>query len=91
VSVALVILHAKHMCPIILPSVAYLPVSYFPSLTHKRDDFRKKSYWTCNVRFVFSTALSETFFNLRGIEGDVITNVHTSLCKVPLVSDSNVT
>jgi hypothetical protein len=41
VSVALVIRHAKHMCLIILSSVAWLALTYFPTLPHKRHDFRK--------------------------------------------------
>ena len=31
--------HAKHTCRIILTSVACLTVSYFSTLSHKRDDF----------------------------------------------------
>jgi hypothetical protein len=42
VSVALVIQHAKRMCPIILSSVACLALQYFSTLSHKRQDFREK-------------------------------------------------
>jgi hypothetical protein len=41
VSVALVIQHAKRMSHIILSSEACPAVQYFPTLSHKRQDFRK--------------------------------------------------
>ena len=44
VSVALGIQHAKRMLHIILPSVVCMAVPYFPTLSHKRHDFREKSY-----------------------------------------------
>ena len=42
VYVALVIQHAKRMHCIILPSVVSLGLSYFSTLSNKRQDFRKK-------------------------------------------------
>ena len=44
VSVALVIQHAMCLSCIILLSVAFQAVPYFSTLSHKRDDFRKKKY-----------------------------------------------
>jgi hypothetical protein len=42
VSVVLVIQHAKRLLGIILSSVACAAVTYFPRLSHKHRDFRKK-------------------------------------------------
>jgi hypothetical protein len=55
VSVASVIQHAKRMRRIILPSVACPAAPYFPTLSHKRHDFREKvtEYKTCVL--IFST------------------------------------
>ena len=62
--------------------VASPAVQYFSTLSLKRHDFRKKSYWTQNgVFFDFSVLLSQTFLILIRIRGDI--NVHTSSCKVP--------
>jgi hypothetical protein len=49
VSVALGIQHAMRMRHIV--TVAWPAVQYFSTLSHKRHDFRKKSYWTQNVCF----------------------------------------
>jgi len=43
-SVGLFIQQAMRMHPILLPSVACLDLPYFSTLTHKRQDFRKKKY-----------------------------------------------
>jgi hypothetical protein len=44
VLVVLVMQHAKRMRRFILPSVVCLGLPYFATLSHKRRDFRKKSY-----------------------------------------------
>jgi hypothetical protein len=57
VFVALVIKHAKHMRHIILSSVAYLAVQYFPTLSHRRQDVRGwgRGGTEHEMWFVFST------------------------------------
>jgi hypothetical protein len=84
VSVALVIQHAKRMRRIILSSVACLAVPYFSTLSHKRHGFHKKVIEHNICVLIFSTTLFETFLILARIQRDIIINVHTSLCKVPL-------
>jgi hypothetical protein len=49
----------------------------FPTLSHKRHNFRRKF-----VRYVFIYNLSETFLILRIIQWDII-NVQRSSCKMP--------
>jgi hypothetical protein len=43
VCVALVIQHAMRMRGVVFSSVACPDLQYFPTLSHKRHDFRKKS------------------------------------------------
>jgi uncharacterized membrane protein SirB2 len=50
VSVVLVTQHAKRMRRTVFLFVAYLALSYFSTLSHKRHDFRQKKvieYQTC--------------------------------------------
>ena len=54
----------------------------FSKLSHKRHNFRKKSYWTLNVCWFSLQLLSETFFILRKTERDVIISVYWFSCKV---------
>jgi len=55
----------------ILSSVVCPTLPYFPPLSHKRYDFRKKkSYWTQNMCFDFCTNLCEKFLIIWRIERD---------------------
>jgi hypothetical protein len=85
VCVASVIRHAKRMHRVIFLSVA-CPVSpYFSTLSHKRHDFRKKVTEHKMCVLIFSTGLSEMFLILRRIQQDIVKNVKTSSCKVPVI------
>jgi len=46
VSVAKVMEHEKCMRRIILLSLECLAVAYFPTLSHKRQEFQKKNFWS---------------------------------------------
>ena len=83
-SVALFIQHAQPMHRVLLSSVTCPPLPYFSTLSHKREDFPKKNYWTQNVCFDFIYN-SETFLILRRIERDMIKNAHWSFAKYPLL------
>jgi transposase len=76
----------------IMSSVACTAVQFFFTLSHKRDDFRKKKL--LNIKYfvsILSTNLSETFLTVRRTEQDMkyYTGLHV---KYPLVlSDFNET
>jgi len=55
VSVVLFIQHAKRMRRIILPSGASSAVQYFPTLSHKRHNFREKFAEHKMCGLIFST------------------------------------
>jgi hypothetical protein len=60
-------------------------VQYFPTLSHKRRDFRKT---LLNIKYVFSFSLqllSETFLILRINGQDIVKNVYWSSTKVPFI------
>ena len=85
VCVALVIQHAKRMRRIISSSRACQTVPYFSTLSHKRQDFRENVTEHKMCVLIFSTTLSSTFLILRKIGRDMVTNVHMSSCKVPVI------
>ena len=71
----------------ILSSVACPALQYFSKFSHKRQDFRgKKMLLNIKCEFWFCLQISsETFLILRRNEWDMITNVHWSSCKVPVI------
>jgi hypothetical protein len=63
----------------ILSSAATLSPPYFSTLSHKRHEFREKSYGA------YLQLLFETSVILRTDQRDVIINVETSSCKAPVI------
>ena len=53
-----------------------MAVPYFPTLSHKRHDFREKSIEHNIGVLIFCTNLSETFLMLKRMKRDSIINVH---------------
>jgi hypothetical protein len=84
--VALVIQRAKHMRRIILSSVASAAPPYFSVLCHKKRNFGVGGV-VLNRKcvLIFSTNLFEIFLILRRIQRDIVINVKTSSCKVPVI------
>jgi hypothetical protein len=87
---ALVIQHVKRMRLIILPSMAFLALLYFSTITvsQKRHDFRKEEKKVTEHKLcvlIFSTNLSETFRILRIIRRYAVMNVHRYLQGGPKV------
>ena len=68
-----------------LPASSLAP-PYFSSLSHKRHDFRKKitGHKTCVFGF-YLQLLFKTLLILRRIQRDIVINVKTSTCKVPVI------
>jgi hypothetical protein len=82
---ALGIHNAKRMRRIISASVACLSLSYFSTLSHTRQDFRKTKLieWMCSD-FLYNFFLKHFSFQ-EDVNYTTITNVHTSSCKVPVI------
>jgi hypothetical protein len=51
---------------------------------YKHHDFRENFEYDISL-FILSTTLSETFLILRRIQRDIVINVHTYSCKIPVV------
>ena len=85
--VVLVIQRAKHMRRIILSSVASAAPPYFSMLCHKRRNFFLGGGVVLSRKCVLmlATNLFEIFLILRRIQRDIVINVKTSLCKVPVI------
>jgi hypothetical protein len=66
---------------------SYPPLQYFPTLSHKRQEFLLKiKILNITCGFLFSLQLlSETFLILRKPVRDMIINVYWSSCKVPVI------
>jgi hypothetical protein len=63
--------------------VACMAKLYFQTLSHKCAIFFKDIEYKLRVA-VFTTIFAETFI-VRRIEGDIIINVQTSSCKLPVI------
>ena len=77
--------YAKRMRRSILSSVVSLAQPYISTLSRKRHDLRGK---VLNIKCAFSFSLqflSEIFLILRKTERDIVINVKTYSCKVPVI------
>ena len=89
-SVALFIHHAKRMHLTILSSLASLALPYF-SISQKHQDFRWRGeggveFIEHKICVLFSLKFpSETSVILRIIQQHIVTNVHTSSRKAPVI------
>jgi hypothetical protein len=72
----------------ILSSVTFPAVRYFSTLSHNKHDFGKRKVTEQkNIYILISLLfLSEICCLLRRTERDMIENVHSSLCKIPVCS-----
>jgi hypothetical protein len=79
VSVALVIHHPMHMRHIILSSVACLAVPYFPTLSHKGNDFRKNINDQKTCALIFCTAFFTQHFSVEEELSEILSQTYTGL------------
>ena len=57
----------------------------FSTLSHQRQDFRKKKITGHEMGVLIFSTMLETVLNLRRTERDKIINVYRSSCKVPVI------
>ena len=75
-----------HCACAILSSVSCPAVPYFPTISHKRHNFREKKLLNTKCVFWFSLQrLSETFLISRRSERNIIITVHSCSVKYPLL------
>ena len=71
---------------IISSSVPCLAVTYFPTLSPKWQDFRRKTLGNIQRVFIFPLKLKlETFLIIRRTERDIVTKVLKSSCKFLII------
>ena len=85
VHVAVVTQHVTRMRPIVTSFVAPQSELYFSTLSPNRCHFRETGIEHKMCVLIFSTTLSKTFPILRIISRDIVKNVETSSCKVPVI------
>ena len=71
-------------CAILL-SVACFALQYFPTLSHKRHDFRNNVLEHKMCVLIFPTIWYEKFLILTRIKPQIITNAHSCSRKVPVI------
>ena len=81
----LIIEQAKLMRHIVLSSVSCSAAPYFPTLSHKRYDFRENVIERKMCVSILAIDLSEKCLFLWKNGWDMIVNVYRSSCKVPVV------
>jgi hypothetical protein len=72
------------VCHILLSPVVCLAVPHFSTLSCKQHDFWEKVIVHKMYVLIFSLNLSETFLILRRNQWDVVINICSSSCKIPL-------